>query len=388
MKRTAVYISIAIVIGALVFWGLQIVKKGRNEHTNKIQKQAAIPVTIAPVILREFQEKISAVGTLKARETSLLSPKVAGNVTAVLVDIGDRIEAGRIVLRLDRTNFELAVKQAKAAHEAAKAAIGQANAQFEQAEKEYHRASHLLDEKVIPQSRFDAAEAAYKTARETLAAVKDQCNQAEAVLEIARQHFDDAEIRSPTTGVVVDRNVEVGQSVAPGPPLLRIVDQSTLKAEIDLPETDFGRVAAETPAVITVDAFPGKKFLAKVAVVNPMVDQKTRTFRVRIKIPNPSGNLVDGMFARVRFSVKRRMALAVPRDALQRLAGSGTFYVFVVDKDRADKRTVKTGVIGDRYAEVLDGLKEGEKVVASGAGRLRSGIMVNVQAEISMGKKQ
>ena len=91
---------------------------------------------------------------------------------------------------------------------------------------------------------------------------------------------------------------------------------------------------------------------------------------------NPTGKLVDGMFARVRLSAGQRMALAVSRDALQRLPGSGTFYVFVVNKDKAVKRTIKTGLIRDQYAEVLDGLSESQKVVTSGAGRLRSGTKV------------
>jgi len=265
---------------------------------------------------------------------------------------------------------------AKAAHASAEAAIAQADAQFEHAQKEYRRASTLLAEKVVPQSRFDAAEAAYKAAREALVAAKDQRNQAKAALDTDRQHLDDADIRSPIKGVVVDRHMEVGQSVAPGAQVFRIVDQSTVKANFELPEKDYGRVAIGTVALITVDAFPGQEFPGKVTVVNPMIDRQTRTFRVRIEAANPTGRLVDGMFTRVRFSMGKRMALAVMRDALQRLPGSGTFYVFVADENKAVKRTVTTGIIGDEYAEILDGLNKGEKVVTSGAGRLRSGTKV------------
>ncbi|MCK4389055.1 MAG: efflux RND transporter periplasmic adaptor subunit [Desulfobacterales bacterium] len=379
MKRVVTYISIVLVVGAAVLLAFQTLKKRGREYANTTQDQAAMPVAVARVALREFKEETSAVGTLKARHTSPLSPKIAGNVNAVLVDIGDRVETGQVVIRLDQTGFQLAINQVKAACEAAKAAAAQAAAQFEQAEKEYGRASSLLAEKVIPQSRFDAAQAAYKAGQEALAVAKGQYAQAKAALEIARQHFRDAEIRSPITGVVVDRNVEVGQSVGPGASVLRILDQSLVKAGIDLPGTDFGRVAVGTLAVITVDAFPEQEFPGKVTIVNPMIDRKTRTFRVRIEVPNPTGKLVDGMFARVRFSVGQKMALAVPRDALQRLPGSGTFYVFVVDKNTADKRSVKIGAIGDEFAEILDGLSQGEKVVTSGAGRLRSGTKVFVR---------
>ena len=384
MKRIAIYILIAVMAGGAVFLGLQIIEKQKHKSNSSEvtgHDQAAVPVTVSVVVRQEFQDKISAVGTLKARETGLLSPKVAGNVEAVLVDIGEKIQTDQVVIRIDRTNFELTVKQASAALATAKSAVSQARVQFEHAEKEYRRASNLLDEKVIPQGRFDTAEAGHKAARQGLAAAKAQRNQAEVALQTAMQHLKDTQIRSPISGVVVERNVEVGQSVAPGAPLLRILDQSTLKADIDLPESDFARIAAGTPAVIQVDAFQGQQFSGKVVLVNPMVDRKTRTFRVRIESPNPTAKLVDGMFVRVQLSAAQRTVLAVERDALNRLPGSGTFYVFVVDGDKAVKRTVKTGVVGDRYAEILEGLSEGEKVVTSGAGRLRSGVRVDIQAD-------
>jgi len=381
MNRRIIYISIAIVMVVVVLLAVQVAKRNRQEHTTTGTDHGAISVTVASVAEREFQNEIMAVGTLKARETVLLSPKVPGNVEAVLVDIGDRVKTGEVVVRLDRTNFELTVKQAQAAFSATEAAIPQAEAQFEQAEKEYRRASELLTEKVIPQSRFEAAEAAYKTAREAVSSAKAQRDRAKAALESAMEHLRDADIRSPIAGIVVERNVEIGQAVGPGPEILRIVDQTSLKADVDLPETDIDRVVTGIPAVVTVDSFPEQEFRGSVTVLNPMVDRKTRTFRVRVEAPNPTGKLVDGMFARVVLSIEKRTALSIPRDALQRLPGSGTFYVFVVEENKALKRTIKVGTVGDQYAEVLDGLAEGEKVVTSGAGRIRSGTDVTVYQE-------
>ena len=382
MKRKGGYILIAVAVAAIALLVFQFSKKQWQKDVDVHMVDKALPVTVVAVVHHEFRDEINAVGTLKAREIVLLSPKVAGTVTDVLVDIGDRVKAGEVVTRLDRINFDLAVKQAQAALADAEAAIPQAKAQFEQAEKEYRRATELLREKVIPQSRFDAAEAAFKTAREEVSSAKAQRDQAKATLEIAVEHLKDTEIRSPITGTVVERNVEIGQAVAPGPPLLRIVDQTSLKADIDLPEIDFGRVAIGTPAVITVDAFHGHAFTGKVTVVNPMVNRKMRTFRVRIKVPNRAGKLVDGMFARVRLGLGTRTALGVPREALQRIPGSGTFYVFVVIDDIAEKRTVRTGQIGERLAEIIEGLSEGEKVVVTGAGRLRSGTKVVAEGKM------
>jgi len=379
MKRWGAYISIVVAVAVIAFLVVQVSRKQWQKDVDMDTVDKALPVTIADVVQHEFTDDIEAVGTLKARETSLLSPKVAGPVNQVLVDIGDPVIAGEVVIRLDRTNFDLGVKQAQAALAAAQAAIPQAGARFEQAEKEYRRATELLEEKVIPQSRFDAAEAAFRAAKEMVSSVSAQRDQAKAALEMALEHLKNAYIRSPISGTVVERNVEIGQAVEPGSRLLRIVDQTSLDFDVDLPESDISRLAIGVAAVITADAFPMHEFSGKVTVVNPMVDRKTRTFRVRIEAPNSSGKLVDGMFARVKLSVEKRKRLAVPRNALQRLPGSGTYYVFVVEGNKAHKRTVGIGAMNDQYAEVIDGLVEDEKVVTSGAGRLRSGVEVNVQ---------
>jgi len=373
VKRIVTYTLIAIVVVVGTFFAFQGIKKQKDDHAGPDPDESAVPVSVSAVVQHQFQDEIHAVGTLKAKVTGFVSPKVSGNVEAVLVDIGGRVKTGQVVIRLDRRNLELAVNRADAALAVSKSGVSQSEVQLEHAEKEFRRASNLLTEKVIPQSRFDNAEAAYKAAREALAAARDQRKQAGAALQTARQYLKDTQVCSPISGVVVERNVEVGQSVAPGAPLLRILDQSKLHADVDLPEPDFARVTVGTLAVINVDALRDQRFSGKVILVNPMADRKTRTFRVRIEIPNPEGKLMDGMFARVQLSVGQRIALAVERDALQRLPGSGTFYVFVVDGDKAMKRTVKAGFIGDGYAEILAGLSKGEEVVISGEGRLRSG---------------
>ncbi len=386
MKRIFIYIFIAGAVLCALFFIFRAMDKDKTRDDVRVG-QASVSVDTIPAVFYEFEDRIDAVGTLRARETNLLNPKVAGNVDAVLVDIGDRVEAGQVVVLLNRTRFKLGVGQSKAACQAANAALAQAGSQFEQAQKEYHRASKLLAEKVIPQSRFDAAEAAYKVTQEGLAVARGKYSQAQAALETAREHLKDASIRSSITGVVVDRNVEVGQSVSPGVQILRILDQTTMKGDVELPEKDFGRVTVGTAAVITVDAFQGQKFPGKVTVINPMVDPRARTFRVRIETSNPSGKLVDGMFARVSLLTGQRTALAIPRDALHRLPGSGTFYVFIVQNNKVVKRITKIGKIGDQYAEALKGLVQGEIVVTSGDGRLRSGMSVTVSGETSGERK-
>jgi len=386
MKRIITYIFIAAVVAAAVFFIFQTMDSNKDRDDIKVS-ETVVPVEIEYAAFHEFEDITDAVGTLRAREVNPLSPKVAGNVDAVLVDIGDRVEAGQVVIVLDNTNFELAVTQANAACRSAEAAVAQAGSQLDQVQKEYGRATKLLAGKVIPQSRFDATEAAYNTARDAMAVMEGNYSQSLAALKTAQEHLKNARIQSSITGIVVDRNVEVGQSVAPGVQVLRILDQTAMKVDVELPENDFGHINIGDLAVVTVDAYSGQGFPGKVTVINPMVDPRMRTFRVRIEVANPSEQLVDGMFARVKLLTGKRTALAVSRDALHRLPGSGTFYVFIVQGDKAEKRTIKIKKVGDKYAEVLEGLVKEERVVVSGAGRLRAGVRVTIPAEAAGERK-
>ena len=374
MKRKSIYISLAVIA---VIIGLIIALVIRHDRAQEISMVAkAVPVTISDVRQGEFTDQLSAVGTLKARETILLSAKIPGSVSEVPVEIGDNVQTGKVLMRLDRTNYELVVKQAEAALAAADAAVPQAKAQYEPAEKAYRRATDLFKEGVIPKSRFEAAEAAFKTASAAVSLVGAQRDQAKAALDSAREHLKDTEIRSPISGTVVDKNVEVGQAIAPGVILFRIVDQKRLKADIDLPEADLRRIAIGTSAVVRVESFSKETFSGKVVVLNPMVDRLTRTFRIRIEVPNPQGKLVDGMFARVTMPLGKRRSLAVPYDALQRLPGSGTSYVYIVEKNTAVKKQVQIGAIEGQQAEIRSGLSGGEKVITSISGQLRGGVAV------------
>ncbi|MBL0700825.1 MAG: efflux RND transporter periplasmic adaptor subunit [Desulfosarcina sp.] len=386
MKRILTYFLILAILAGAAFFVYKFIEKQKNKVLVKAG-QTAVPVQVVPAVMHEFQIKIAAVGTLKAREINLLSPKVAGNVDQVMADIGDFVKADQVVVVLDKTRFKIAVNQASAAYNAARASVGRAKSQFDQAQKEYNRAKKLLFEKVIPQSRFDNAEAAYKATREAMAAAKGQYEQAGAALETPREHLRDTSIRSSISGTVVNRNVEIGQSVSPGVQVLRILDQTTVKSDIELPEKDFGQIKPGISAVMKADAFPEQEFFGKVTIVNPMVDPGVRTFRVRIEAENPDEKLVDGMFIRVEFMSGRKNVLSIPRDALQRLPGSGTYYVFVVDQNKAFKRIVITGLIDDLHAEIKDGLVKGEKVVISGTGKLRSGMKVIVTAKNNNGDR-
>ena len=177
MKRLISVIFIIVFTTAGVYYGYQAIRGEKQKITEPVQEDAVRVVT-ATVAPHTFSEKKEAVVSLKARKYILLNPKVSGNIQDILVDFGDRVSREDIVVRLEKANYDLAVQQAKAILSSAEAAVALAKVQFEQAEKKYRRASDLLAENVYPQSRFDAAEAAYKTTQEAVKSAIAQRRQA------------------------------------------------------------------------------------------------------------------------------------------------------------------------------------------------------------------
>jgi RND family efflux transporter MFP subunit len=373
-------IILLVFLGSLTF-AFQTAKKKTqiSDDLTRDKIESAVPVSVSPVVMRDFEEKLSAVGTLKARETVILSPKVSGSVETVLVDIGRQVVENQVVVRINTTHYDLAVQQADAAFAGAAAMVSNAGIQFKHAEKQYLRATRLMAEKVISRIVFEETEAAFKSATEQLAAAEEDRNRALSAVRMAKQSRMDADIRSPISGVVVERNVEKGQAVAPGAPLLRIIDQTSLKVDVQLPEPDFSRIPVGTDAVVEMDAFKGERFYGKVALVNPMIDSQTRTFKVRVEVSNPDDRLVEGMFVRISLLLGKRRSPSVPRDAVTDAPESGTSHVFLVNDGIAVKRSVETGIIGDAYTEILKNLDPGDIIITSATGRLRSGAHVIVK---------
>jgi Cu(I)/Ag(I) efflux system membrane fusion protein len=171
-------------------------------------------------------------------------------------------------------------------------------------------------------------------------------------------------LRSPFSGVVLEKNVVDGQFVMPDQTLFQIADLSTVWVLADVYERDIASVRAGAPARMSVGAFPGELFEGKIAFIYPTVSETTRTLKVRLEFPNPSLRLRPGMYAEVELDAGGAEALAVPSEAV--MDGGKTQHVFVVrSRTTFEPRLVKTGRRAGGWVEVLDGLEAGETVVTS-----------------------
>ena len=401
MKALNTAIMVAFLSSLLV--GGACKRHAGGAHTD--EETSAIPVSVVTVEERLFSYNVRTVATLFALHESHIGSKIGSRVAEIYVEESDEVKEGDPLLKLEQKDFLDAVNQGQAAVAAAEAALANvlagtrredvatAKAAFELAEREYNRMKGLWETQSIPKARFDAAEAQYKTAKEMyekavrgprdedINVARAQVNQARAALEVARTKQADSVIRAPFDGVIVGKYVNVGEMVGTSRVLFREVDISRVKAEADIPESEFAWTKVGTPAFVSVDAYPGEEFRGSATLVNPSIDPMSRTFHVKIEIPNLDERLKPGMFARVRLQVRQEQKPGVPMEALNRLPGTGVYYAFAVVDGKAQKVNVALGLREENWVAVEEGLEVGDHVVTSGSALLQTGRGVTVVTE-------
>jgi HlyD family secretion protein len=300
----------------------------------------------------------------------------------------------------DRERYDMLVKEGAAAQitldqyvnqeRVAKAALDSAQEQLKIAREGGREASIRNAETAVSRAQWQVRlaksnraqnqvrEDDVKAARAAVAQAKATIQQNEAAVTLARQSVINAAIRSPIDGVISERLTEPGQQAAPGGAVLRLVALDTVFFEAKVPETDIATIQAGMPVDVKVDAYPGRSFKGKVARIYPTGSTASRTFNVRVEIPNGGKLLRPGLFARGQVIAGQWPGIVISKDAL--VAGDTGFAVFVATPDgKAVRRNIKTGVETDQTVEVLSGVREGEMVVIAGQGTLKDGSKIDVK---------
>jgi RND family efflux transporter MFP subunit len=334
--------------------------------------RAPMAVDIAPVTKAALAEDVQVVGNLVGSATVQVVPKVGGRLASVRVRIGDTVGEGQVIASIEDNEIRQQVRQAEAASEVSQATIRQREADLKFAQTNLDRSRSLFDRNLLPRQTLDDADARFQAAQAQLDLARAQNSQSAARLQELRLTLGNTIIRSPVTGFVGQRFLDVGGFASTNQPVFSVVDIRLVRLVANLVERDVKRVQAGTPAVVEVDAFPGEKFNGRVGRVAPVFDPQTRTAQMEIEVPNPTGRLKPGMYARVDLRVGQKAdALTVPRNAV--LDQNGERVVFVVDGQNARRRVVETGMQSPEKIEVTAGVLEGERVVTVGAGALRDG---------------
>lgn len=343
-------------------------------------------------------------GTVEANVTAQMAFQIAGKVGRVLVEEGQAVKKGQMLAVLDaadyRNAFDAAAAQSDAAHATAEKAraglrtqeLEQARIDFDRWQDEYTRMKLLFDRQSLPANDFKKIEAGYQAAQQryemarqgTRAEEKEaavaQSRAASAQLHEAQKRLGDTRLTAPIAGYVGMRRIDVGDSVGAGTPVMSVLDLNPVKVRVAVPESEIGDVKEGARAVVTIPSLEGRPFEGKVDTVGVAADAASRTYTVKIAVPNPDRLLRAGMVAEARiYGSTMANALTVPGESIVRDA-RGVVHVYVYDagQRRVYLRRVDVGAPVGNEVAIRNGLAAGDQVVVAGQQNVREGSPVKI----------
>jgi membrane fusion protein, multidrug efflux system len=305
-------------------------------------------------------------GSLDARKRADMRAEAGGQVLEVRAELGESVEKGQLLARIEATSLGDAVRSGEAAMRAARENLSVATRQVE-------RTRALVQGGAL-------AERDLETAISTAAAAEAQLGQAKAQLAASRTQLANATVRSPMNGVVSQAPVHTGDVVAQGAPLFTIIDPSSMRLEASVPSEDLQLLSVGASVVFEVRGYPGQTFQGILERVAPAADPTTRQIPILIGIPNEGGKLVAGLFAEGRLAGRERDALVAPAAAIDSSGESST--VTRVVNSVVERVSVQLGVkdAASELVEVVSGLAEGDILLLRSARDLPPGTRVQVAA--------
>lgn len=332
----------------------------------------AMTVDVGVAARHEVIEYVTVVGNLIGEATVDVVPRVAGRLDSIPVKLGDRVDKGQLVAKVEDREIREQVNQSEANLEVNKATVVSRENDLKVAQSALDRAATSFERGLVSKQALEDAEARHNSAVSQISVAKAQLQSTQSRLDELKINLSNTSLYAPMTGVVSRRNLDPGAFAGANTVVLSIVDIGTVRLIANLVEKDYKRVQAGAQALVEVDAFPNEKFSGRVSRVAPVFDPATRTATMEIEVANPGYRLKPGMYARVQLTADRRpSALTVPRDAIVDVAGKRGLYV--VDGEVARFREVQTGISDTIRVEVISGLDEGTRVVTVGSLAVRDG---------------
>jgi RND family efflux transporter MFP subunit len=322
---------------------------------------------VAEIVTRSaVRERIDVGGVIAPSSEVVVTSKVPGRVTRVLASVGKTVRAGDPLFEIDSAEFA-----------SLRAALAQAEINLRDAETSFRRLDGLYKQQAISRqqwesalNRLNLAKAQYQAASESLA---------QAGGAAGGPNGERMVLSAPQAGTVASRTVDAGNLIAPGTPLMTIVDIRTVLAKVGVPERAVNKVAVGSVVDVTVESVRVTR-KGRVESVGPAPDPRTKAYPVDIVIDNPSEDLKPGMFARIGLTLGvNENAVVIPRQAVvERLGNQVVYVVRPGDPAVVEERVVILGLVEGDLAEVLGGVTEGEQVVVLGQHLLSNGAPVMV----------
>ena len=346
--------------------------------------------TVSQVYPSQTFTLLNASGYVVAQRKAAVASKITGRLEWLGVEEGSKVKKGQVIAKLEGEDAAAARDQAIANLGNAMFNLDMAKAEMNDATLHYNRQRELLAQGVVPQSELDIAEARYKKAKASVAAAESAINAYKAAVHFARISLKYTFIRAPFDAVVLTKNADVGDIVAPlgaaataRAAVVTIADMDSLLVEADVSESNLQKVKIGQPCEIQLDALPENRFRGMVHMIVPTADRSKASVMVKVKFLEKDDRILPEMSAKVAF-LERSVTLEEqkPKTALNSNAimmNNNTRFVFVVNENRVYKTPLTTGSqIGD-LIEVLEGVKSGDKVVINPPKNLKNGTRIKMK---------
>ena len=399
---------IILIVGGMTLLLLPISCSKKPETSQQMPVvQGAKIETVQPTSVDDYYE---AVGTVRARNSSVVAARIMGSIVALHVREGDSVRAGQTLIEIENREAGIQVQKAQAGVREAQQALDEVDRNIRAAESArdaaraneklanttFNRYQTLFARRSVSPQEFDEVRAKLEVAsaerersekllQATTAQQKQvlaRIDQAKADVSNARVYVGYAKLTSPINGIVVSKHTDVGYLATPGSPLLTIEDNSRYQLAVSVEESRLGTIHLHDQARLQIDAGGNTELIGSVEEIVPAADPNSRSYIVKVGVPNLTGvQLRSGVYGKARFISGQRQALAIPKTAItQRGQLTG---VFVVDQSGlARLRLIKTGREFGDNVEILSGLNTGEQIVLEGPATIQDGTRVREAAPV------
>jgi len=378
-------IIILILVIFLIFLGWRIISlftKSKQAWGPGLGRGQVFAVEVSNVNIKQIKEVREFTGTIYPIYQYVISPKVSGRVIETRKRIGDWVNKGEIIARLDDAEYQQSVLEAQANLRISRASLAESESQFELARQELERVRSLQEKGISSSSELDSASTSYDAQKSRLELARAQVQQREAALKSAEIRMNYTVLYATEPGFIGERYVDEGSLLSPNSPLVSVVGIDRIIVQATIIEKDYGRIRIGQSAEIAVDAFPETTFTGTVARIAPVLEEASRVAKMEVEVENKDHLLKPGMFAIVRVVLQEReSAQVIPIEAM--IKSNGTDGIFVVEKDAASGMDiarfypVKTGISTEMEIEIISPEIKGP-VVILGQHLLQDGVNVTL----------
>ncbi len=332
-----------------------------------------VPTEALPVSVRvfkaariEFTDLLPTLGTVRGQSEVELKFEVSGVVNSLEFREGDIVTQGQVLAEMEPRDAQLRLEYSESKQNAAEARTALARKRLSINEQLYRLGAIIKPKLEESQIEVEQAEAELETAEKERA--------------LAEAELSKTVLKAPMDGVMGTREVDAGEYVTPQAVVATLMDVSSVYVELGIIERDIERIRLDQRVKVTVDSLATTTFEGRIDNLAPLIEGKSRTLTAKVKVDNPQGQLLPGMFARAEIAVfEKPNALVIPTSALKDIDSDGKFEsVFLVENQTARLKPITLGYLTTDYAEVADGVQEGEEVVTEARGNLEDGSAVSL----------